>query len=224
MDMVVANLFKHKIRLEFELKTTIEYDSVHKIEWWYASPLLQDIEKVDASLFKPFVYYVLSKVLHEDQDIIIDEVSIKVKVFGLGGYISCTLAQYCFETPRDYPELFFTHSEVETCPFPEDLINQPFFVWVDVNCYFIPSTFIEVLDRREFNLGDESQDEDEVLPSPSIKTYRQDCCVVCLESKPNILYLDCKHIAICDSCDRLKTTHRKNCDVCRAEISKRIKI
>ena len=60
--------------------------------------------------------------------------------------------------------------------------------------------------------------------TPPIETYRQDHCVVCLESKPNILYFDCMHIAICDSCDRLKKTNRKNCDVCRTEISKRVKI
>ena len=60
---------------------------------------------------------------------------------------------------------------------------------------------------------------DEEVP---IKPHREDCCVACLESKPNILYLDCLHIVICDSCDRLKKTDRKNCDVCRAEISRRI--
>ena len=60
--------------------------------------------------------------------------------------------------------------------------------------------------------------------TPPIETYRQGHCVVCLESKPNILYLDCMHIAICDSCDRLKKTGRKQCDVCRGEISERIKI
>ena len=60
--------------------------------------------------------------------------------------------------------------------------------------------------------------------TPPIKPHREDCCVACLESKPNILYLDCLHIAICDSCDRLKKTDRKNCDVCRAEISRRISL
>ena len=70
-----------------------------------------------------------------------------------------------------------------------------------------------------------STDEEEEY-TPPIETYRQDCCVVCLEAKPNILYFDCMHIAICDSCDRVKRTARarKNCDVCRAEISRRIKI
>ena len=65
------------------------------------------------------------------------------------------------------------------------------------------------------------QDEEEPY-TPPIKPHREDRCVACLESKPNILYLDCLHIAICDSCDRLKKTGRKNCDMCRAEISRRI--
>ena len=68
---------------------------------------------------------------------------------------------------------------------------------------------------------EEESDEEEPY-TPPIKPYREDCCMACLESKPNILYLDCLHIVICDSCDRLKKTDRKNCDVCRAEISRRI--
>ena len=210
MDMAAANLLKHKIRLEFELEGNEEYEPhTYKRCRYYRSPTLQNVERVDASLFKPFVLYTLSKVLHEDWDIIIDEVSITVGVFGLEEREERGLVQYRFETPRDYPELFFTHSEVETRTFPEHLINQPFSVWVDVNCYFISDWFREALYRQyreAFNSDDESQDEDEVLPSPPIETYRQDCCVVCLESKLNILYLDCMHIAICDSCDRLKKT------------------
>ena len=60
--------------------------------------------------------------------------------------------------------------------------------------------------------------------TPPIEAHREDCCVACFEAKPNILYLNCLHMAICDSCDRLKKTHRKNCDMCRAEIFKRVKI
>ena len=63
------------------------------------------------------------------------------------------------------------------------------------------------------------------LPPPS-ETYRQEKCVICLEAPPSILYLDCMHIAVCDSCDRIKskTSSQSTCDVCRAEISKRIKL
>ena len=77
--------------------------------------------------------------------------------------------------------------------------------------------------EEQVRLSNQEVEENEPL-APPIETYRQYCCVVCLEAKPNILYLDCMHIAICDSCDRLKKTGRKNCDMCRAEISKRVKI
>ena len=62
--------------------------------------------------------------------------------------------------------------------------------------------------------------------TPKVEAFKEDCCVICLESKPSILYLDCLHIAVCDSCDNLKIdpSLMKNCDVCRAEISKRVKI
>ena len=77
----------------------------------------------------------------------------------------------------------------------------------------------------EESYDSESTDEEEEY-TPPIETYRQDHCVVCLEAKPNILYLDCTHIAVCDSCDRVKGTARarKNCDICRTRISKRVKI
>ena len=69
-----------------------------------------------------------------------------------------------------------------------------------------------------------SAEQDEYTPPD--ESFRQDHWVICLESNPNILYLECKHIAVCDSCDRMKRTVRlrKNCDICRAEISRRIKI
>ena len=220
MDMVVANLLKHKIRLELELEVNEEYEPhTYKRCRYYRSTTLQNVERVDASLFKPFVYYVLYKVLHEDRDIIIDEVSITVGVFGLEEREERGLVQYRFETPRDYPELFFTHSEVETQPFPEHLINQPFSVWVDVNCYFISNWFREALYRQYMMMQED-------VYTPPIETYRQDCCVICLEAKPNILYLDCLHIAVCYSCERIKsnTSLQSTCDICRAEISRRIKI
>ena len=222
MDMEVASLLKHKIRLELELENDEEYEPhTYKRCKYYRSPTLQNVESVDASLFKSFVYYTISKVIHEDRDIIIDEVSIIVGVFSLEEREEHGLLRYRFEYPQDYYyELSFTHSEVETFPFPEHLINQPFSVWVEVNCYFISDWLREVLFRQDRGAMWED------AYTPPIEAYRQDCCVVCLEAKPNILYFDCLHIAICDSCERVKsdTSFQSTCDVCRAEISKRIKI
>ena len=149
-----------------------------------------------------------------------------------------------------YPELFFTHANVNSFWLPERLLKERTKIVVGVKCYYYcESLREEARFRREFNYNmywyhelsveeyleatnsdnemsdgwQEESDEDELYIPPT-ETYREDCCVACLEAKPNILYLDCLHIAICDSCDRLKTTARKNCDVCRAEIFKRLKL
>ena len=226
MDMAVANLLKHKIRFEFLRKGDEQYEpQTYERYRRYVSSELRDIEKVDVTIFKPFVYYLLSKVLHEDWDIIIDVVTVTLSVFILGEDENRVLMRYRFENPREgYPELFFTQSVVQTRPFPEQLINQPFSIDVDVSCYYISNWLREYLNRREFNSDDESQDEDEYTPPD--ETYRQEKCVICLEAPPSILYLDCMHIVVCDSCERVKsnTPLQFTCDVCRARISKRIKL
>ena len=65
---------------------------------------------------------------------------------------------------------------------------------------------------------------DIIALSPPEEMYRQENCVICLEAKPNILFLDCMHVAICDVCEEQKreTRLQLTCDVCRAEISRRI--
>ena len=133
------------------------------------------------------------------------------------------LVHYLFEhstRPFNSVEFSSINPEVNTFSFPEHLINQPFSVWVEVNCYYVSDDLREAMERQYI----EAMGEEEENYTPPTETYRQDHCVVCLESKPNILYLDCMHIAICDSCDRLKKTKRYKCDVCRTRISKRVKI
>ena len=62
--------------------------------------------------------------------------------------------------------------------------------------------------------------------TPPEETYKQEQCVICLESAPNILYLDCMHIAVCGFCDEKKRTldPEAKSDVCRATISRIIRI
>ena len=229
MDMAVANLLKHKIRFELDSEKTERYEpDAYKRYRYYSSLTIQNVESVDASLFKPFVFYAISKVLHEDRDIIVDRVTIEVGVFGLEEREHRRLVCYLFEDPtRPLNKVEFSsiNPEVYIRTIPDHLINQPFFVWVYVNCYYVSDDLREALDRQ-YREAFTSDDEDEVLPSPPIETHKEDRCVICLELTLNILYLDCMHIAVCDSCDRSKRTRalRKNCDVCRAEISKRIKI
>ena len=48
--------------------------------------------------------------------------------------------------------------------------------------------------------------------------FKIDQCVICLTSKPNIIYDPCLHFCICDQCDE---NNLKNCPYCRTKIEKR---
>ena len=59
----------------------------------------------------------------------------------------------------------------------------------------------------------EDYDEDDHKIKTTIK---EDDCVVCFENKPNILYTECMHFAVCTSCD--KKGDFKSCPLCRKKI------
>ena len=211
---------------------------------------LKNVNDLHTILCKPLVLYAFSKIVHEDHVIPISRVIITVGVSDFQEGEDCNLQRYYFENPLGRPELFFTHADVDSCSFPERLLKERTQIFVNVRCYYYcESLREEARFRREFNYNmhwhhglsveeyletmnsdnemsdgwQEESDEDELYISPR-ETYREDCCVICFEKGPNILYLDCGHIVVCDSCDRLKKTRRKNCDVCRDEILERIKI
>ena len=257
--MVLANLFKHKIRFELKAEGIDLYEPMcFKRTRYYESPFVENVESLGLKnvndlctiLCKPFVLYLLSKIAHEDHVIPIDNVTIVVGVIDLGEYNHRGLMRYRFENPLDYPELFSTHADVDSCSFPERLLNERTLVFVEATCCYICSNLCEEARfRSEFNydrywqyplsIEEYLNTSDDDIPfefeevyvsdeeeeyTPPIETYRQDCCVVCLEAKPNILYLDCGHIAVCDSCDRLKKKGRHKCDVCRSRVFERVKI
>ena len=106
--------------------------------------------------------------------------------------------------------------------YPRNLLTEKFSIYVQSYAYIFPNRTREDVDVVV------DDDDDDVLTSytPPEETYIQEQCVICLESAPNILYLDCMHIAVCDFCDNMKRTAalRLKCDVCRATISRRIRI
>ena len=218
--MSVANLFKRKIRFSFIRDVPQETSMFHRRLQFYESPIIENVESVDATLFKLFVLYTFSKIVHESHDIPINFVLIKIGINDLQSYENLRLAVYRFKPQLASPKLFFTREELWPYRFPNSLLNQPFRVRVEVECCYIFSNQPQEIP------SDESTDEEEDSPAPLIETYKQDHCVICLDRDPNILYLDCMHIAVCDSCDNLKINPAltENCDVCRTRISKRIKI
>ena len=86
-------------------------------------------------------------------------------------------------------------------------IEGDFFIGIDVFVYVSPAN------------EDLYEDYDYKLK----KSIKEDECVICLNNKANILYTECLHFVVCDSCD--KKGKFSKCSLCRKKIkNQRIKI
>ena len=204
MDMAVASLFKHKINF----RLTHEENRYHEKRLQYTSMTINKLNTDDQMwLYRnstlPFIVHVISSLVTEE----IEDIDY-IYVFAIWessderGLGAVTMI---LRNPKVGIQQFPSNTNMLVCSSFCPAMNESYKIEVEFTIRRFPII----------------PDEEEPY-TPPIKPYREDRCMACLESKPNILYLDCLHIAICDSCDRLKKTGRKNCDMCRAEISRRI--
>ena len=89
-------------------------------------------------------------------------------------------------------------------------IEGNFFIGINVTVYVSPPTedLYEDYENYDYKLK---------------KSIKEDDCVICLNNKANILYTECLHFVVCDSCD--KKGKFSKCPLCRTKIkNQRIKI
>jgi hypothetical protein len=48
-------------------------------------------------------------------------------------------------------------------------------------------------------------------------------CAVCADARPSVIYLPCKHLAVCDGCDGRLEERGQSCPMCQAEVKQRHK-
>ena len=199
---------------------------------------------------EPFIVHIISTLVHEEY-IHIDSITVSATLIPQDGeHDDYDLVEYTLDNPEACIHLFSSTNETRIYSFPEHLLDASFRIYVNFYSYFVSDEEREeaflashgishaerdrmLLELRElvmFYRGRNNNNNNNItisepLPPPT-ETYRQEKCVICLESTPSILYLDCMHIAVCVSCDRMKsnTSLQSTCDICRAKISKRIKI
>ena len=207
MDMAVASLFKHKVRFELSghdsdwYKPTIPNKGYH-----YSSNCIENGESVGirsaCDLFidklKPLFLHIISTMYHE-AEMEINSINITVNVTDYETSYDFNIVKYEFTSaPND---AITNYSRSWVYPFPEGLLNNKFYIYIESYVYMVDDYV------RQMNTYYEEQEMEEVeLYISPRETHREDPCVICLEKKSNILYLDCLHIVICDSCDRLKKT------------------
>ena len=87
----------------------------------------------------------------------------------------------------------------------------------------IETTFFKMI-IGEYNQDEDYESEEEYndyLPTLELPFF-QDRCVVCMENKPSILLLPCKHICHCITCDEEGLMNK--CSMCREKIDRKIVI
>ena len=208
MDMAVADLFKHNVFFRLVAHDPDQYEPLfYSKGYHYVSNEIENgksigfvsVHDVYGIKMSPLFRYILSNILREMEEENLVRITIRVHLIsGLDHEKHIIYSEY-FED-----NFFIESSESVYYTHPRNLQIEKFSIYIEGYCYFVKRMPIP----------------------PKVKAYREDCCVICLESTPNILYLDCLHIAVCESCDDMKEKPelRRNCGVCRAEISRRIKI
>ena len=88
----------------------------------------------------------------------------------------------------------------------------------DIEGDFFVSIDIDAMVITDYDSNDEDEDD-----KPIRKTITESECVICFENKPNMLYLECMHLCVCNRCDGKGKFHK--CPMCRTKIkNNKIKI
>ena len=80
-------------------------------------------------------------------------------------------------------------------------IEGDIFVCIDVNAMVI----------TDYDSNDEVEDD-----KPIKKTITESECIICFENKPNMLFLDCMHLCVCNGCDSKGKFYK--CPMCRTKL------
>ena len=92
---------------------------------------------------------------------------------------------------------------------PPETIKRKFYI------FMVPTVYI----FREGQTGPDEVEEEYHIKK-SIKSAE---CVICLQNRPNVLYIKCRHIVACDSCDL--SGKLLECPICKTKIKdQRMKI
>ena len=153
MDMVVANLLKHKIRFE-------RYGSLCGNDIYY-SKKIENLESIDArSLYdlclnrlQSFFIHVLSTILHECPHVI-SSIEIKAKVVqARGGSEEQDFIGFNVNNPRNNVQLFSRCNAVQLYAFDDDVFraDKPFYIIVEVKTYVTSYNFSDFTRKKRYN-------------------------------------------------------------------------
>ena len=88
------------------------------------------------------------------------------------------------------------------------LLNHPFTIYINTEFFRLPSH------TPTLQLPSS--------PKPLKKTFKGNQCAICLDRNPNVLFVKCRHICVCNVCEEARPSTK--CPFCRTEISEKLLI
>ena len=202
-------------------------DTRKRIEGW------EGVDEIINKVLILFIYYSISE--YQNQ-------SIKINVYGDGtiiGYSFFIFINFFHPDADVYKNFVCLHKEGYNRHFDfsntlknlRDRFNDPDF-YIPVFCGFtrynetlnFSITFKNIRSFKIINrYVSHVMGVDVIPPCPrntvnkinADQTFKSDKCVICLTNLPNVLFCNCRHIAICVECDKMKSL--ETCPVCKTE-------
>ena len=81
----------------------------------------------------------------------------------------------------------------------------------DIEGEFLVSIEIIAYVFTDYDSNDEDEDEDQIK-----RSITESECIICYENKPNMLFLECMHLCVCNVCDSKGRFNK--CPMCRTKI------
>ena len=232
--MVLRNLFKHKVPLFFSFyEGDLEDRDLCKLVYHYGSKWIEDGSKVGINnpvdLYEKltqFIRYLISKIRYEivAPDCTSFDVYLSIRNEN-GGLEIVKVIHFELNHNFTFDGILLLHY---LSRYDDRLFKVPFYILVKAYCYFAPGQIREEVfatdgedeSKDEVN-NDESEDEVEEQSMPIEDHFKIDQCVICMEKEPCILFIQCRHICVCLSCETTKPSLK--CPFCRSKIFQKIK-
>ena len=93
-------------------------------------------------------------------------------------------------------------------------LKQLYEILVTTEFFYIYAPVLRILEVEN--------DEESSSPKPLKKTFKHDQCVICLDRKPNVLFVKCRHTCVCEECEEAHPSTK--CPCCRTKISEKLLI
>ena len=210
--MSLENLFKHKVPLHLGSNDEDrEEPYVRNIGYHYHSDLIEDGRKVGINnpgdlydKLTPFIRYAVSTMKHELSESFYSTFNIYLQCMDeTDNENFCELIKMVhFELNSNFMfENILSFQSLSR--YDEKLFKTLFSLYMEVYCYFRPEVGILNESFTFESDVEESNVEIEEQPKPIEEYFKIDQCVICMEKEPCILFLKCKHVCVCLSCETI---------------------